>query len=235
MAFGATDPSILTKEITDTTKSKLANPLSKFLQSDVGKGLPAYTGELSPSVNKYNEFLGVGGDQPANALFDKYVAGPQTEAFKRDFLPLLNEGYAGSLRGSGRFRSEEDVVNRFSQDLAGQRYTANKEMAQTYYNIQDTRIQRQYQDWFKSLPENNPALKSALDFLSQGTETGKTVLSALDPGKQGWMGDLIKGAAVVGAAFIPGIGPAASAGLSASFSAGSSGGVPTSDWFGGSA
>ena len=200
---GSRDPNIMTKEVTDPKKNQVASPLSTFLASSVGKGLPRYGGELTPEfgeneTNRYNEFLSLG----ANDLFDKYVAGPQTEAFKRDFLPVLNEGYAGSLRGSGRFRSEEDSINRFSEDLAGLRYQANKEipaqqfdMATRMFAIKAAKDQALYEDWWKSLPENNPALEKAMQFLSEGTSSGTTLLGGLDPGQKGWFADFLKAAA----------------------------------------
>lgn len=190
-------PSIETKDISDPYKTAVSNPLSSYLSNQVGKGLPRYTGELAPPIdpnvtNRYNEFIGLN----ANELFDRDIAGPQTEAFKRDFLPVLQEGYAGSLRGSGRYRSEEDAVNRFSQDLSELRYKANVEipekqmaMAINYYNMQDIKVQREYTDWWNSLPENNPVLEKAIQFL--GVDSGYSTATFLNPGKKGFLGDLL--------------------------------------------
>lgn len=193
------DPSIMTKEIKDTAKTNVSNPLSAFLAQSVGKGLPRYGGEIAPEVDpnltsRYNEFLSLN----ANDLFDRDVANPATKKFKEEFLPEFEESFAGGLRGSGRFRGVEDQVNKFATELAGLRYKANTEiplaqmaMAKDYYAMRDVKIQRQYQDWFKSLPENNPMLEKALQFLSNNTGTGTTVLSGLDPGTEGWFGDLL--------------------------------------------
>ena len=206
--FFGSKPKLETQEVIDPLKTAVSSPLSSFLGQSVGRGLPRYSGELAPEIDpnytsRYNEFLGLN----ANDLFSKYVEGPQTESFKRDFLPVLQEGYAGALRGSGRYRSEEDAINRFSTDLAGLRYKANLEVpqaqfkaAQDYYNMRDLKVQRDYQDWWKSLPENNPALEASLRFLS--ADSGITTISALNPGTKGIAGDLIKAAAVVGAAMI---------------------------------
>lgn len=203
-------PKMETKVVEDPYKTAVSGPLSSFLSQQVGRGLPKYEGELAPPIdpnltNRYNEFLGLN----ANDLFTKYVETPQTESFRRDFLPVLQEGYAGSLRGSGRYRSEEDAVNRFSEHLAGLRYKANLEvpekqmaMAKEYYNMQDLKVQRDYQNWWQSLPENNPALEQALRFLS--ADSGYTVLSALNPGTKGIAGDLIKAGATIAATAVGG-------------------------------
>lgn len=188
-----------TKTVVDETKANVANPLSSFLAQSVGKGLPRYSGELAPEIDpnltsRYNEFLSLN----ANDLFDKYIQQPATKAFKEDFLPTIEEGYAGGLRGSGRYRGVEDAINKFSDSLADQRYKANLEvpvtqmaLAKDYYNMQDIKIQRQYKDWFQSLPENNPMLEKALQFLSEGTSSGTTLLSGLNPGQEGWFGDVL--------------------------------------------
>ena len=185
----AYDP-VGTKTIYDPAQQAVANPLSAYLASEVGKGLPRYSGEIAPEIdpnltNRYNEFLGA----DANTWFDKYVGGPSTKAFMEDSLPVIREGYAGSLRGSGRFMSEEQSLNKFSNDLAGLRYTANMElpkaqmaMAKDYYNMRDVKIQREYADWFQSLPENNPILQRAIEFL--GKATGMNTLSYLNPGQE---------------------------------------------------
>lgn len=178
---GEREPQIITKEVRDPALTAVANPLSSFLSSKIGQGVERYTGDLAPK-----DYL----DPRANEYFDKYVGDPATKKFKEEFLPVIQEGYAGALRGSGRFRSEEDNINKFSTDLAGLRYQANLDFGDRYYKLQDTKIQREYADWFKSLPEMNPILDKALQFLSSG-ETGLTVFSGLDPGKKGWFGDLL--------------------------------------------
>lgn len=200
---------IVTKEVVDPAKQAVASPLSSFLASRVGTGLPRYPGALAPEFGaqetaRYNEFLGLS----AQDLFDKYVAEPQTTRFREDFLPILQEGYAGSLRGSGRFRSEEENINRFSQDLAGLRYQAAREipaqqfdMATRMYAIKDIKFQREYEDWWRSLAENNPVLEKAMQFLSEGTSSGTTILSGLDPGQKGWFGDIISALATAGGAY----------------------------------
>ena len=208
--FKEKKPEIQTQTFVDPDKAAVSNPLSAYLANEVGKGLPKY--EDAPSIdpnatNRYNEFLGLN----ANDYFDKYVAEPQTAAFKRDFLPVLQEGYAGNLRGSGRYRSEEDAVNRFSQDLAGLRYTANTEIpmkqmeaATKYYQMQDQEYIRNYDNWYKALPENNPVLEKAIQFLSEGVSSGTTLLTQQIPGRDAPIWDIAK-------AFASGAGTAAGA------------------------
>ena len=230
-------PSLQRETITDPVKGPVASQLSSYLQANVGKGIPRYEGELAQLIdpnltNRYNEFLNLN----ANDMFDRDVAGPQTEAFKRDFLPVLQEGYAGSLRGSGRFRSEEDATNKFSQDLAGLRYTANKElpvaqmtMAQSYYAMQDTKVQREYENWWKSLPENNPILEKAMQFLGIANPSGTNILTWLNPGSKGFIGDMLD----TGMAYL-GNKNAGMAQQAAPITA-STGGNTSADWWGGSA
>lgn len=194
---GSRDPSIIQKENVDPLQRAVATPLSSFLASEIGQGIEGEPKIDPNAVNRYNEFIGLN----ANDLFDKYIAGPQTEAFKRDFLPIIQEGYAGALRGSGRYRSEEDNINRFSQDLAGLRYQANKELPLQQWNMAVKKQEIEYNNWWDSRAENNPALKLALDFL-KGASTGTTVTSFLDPGQKGWFGDVLNAGATVAAASI---------------------------------
>ena len=196
---GSREPSIMQKENVDPLQKAVSTPLSAFLAQSIGKGLEGAPGLDIEGTNRYNEFMGLN----ANELFDKYVEGPQTESFKRDFLPVLQEGYAGALRGSGRYRSEEDNINRFSQDLAGLRYTANKELPLQQFNMAATKQQLEYKSWWDTRAENNPALKLALDFLSNA-KTGTTVTSFLDPGQKGWFGDVLNAGATVAAAYVGG-------------------------------
>lgn len=192
---GEREPSIMQKVNVDPLQQQVATPLSNYLASRVGQPLEGAPGLDVDAESRYKEFMGVS----ANELFDKYIAGPQTEAFKRDFLPLEAEGYAGALRGSGRYRNEEDNINRFQQDLAGLRYKANTEIPQQQFNMAAAKQAIEYQNWWNTRAENNPALKMALDFLSNAN-TGTTITSFLDPGKKGWFGDILNAAATAAAA-----------------------------------
>ena len=200
--FGGSKPSIITKTLWDEKKTAVANPLSEFLSQQIGKGIPRYTEatgnkltydfddrEMSP----YRDFLAL----DAGEWYDKAVANPAMKKYKEDVLPEIREGYAGSLRGSGRFRAEEAGLNQFSESLAQGRYIAEKEipqaqfkMASTYKGMKDKDYAMRYNTWLSELPHYNPALNTAIQFLQKSTSTGKTVLSALDPGQKGAMGDM---------------------------------------------
>lgn len=213
------------KEIWDPLKKKVASPLSEYLASKVGTGVPGYQGSLAPNAvgaidptefgqdaqNRYSEFMKL----DAGDWFDKNIGQPETERFKSEMLPVIREGYAGSLRGSGRFRGEEAGINQFSKELlqkrgevemtlpqlqfgmASERFKAESEDKYRSYltrvsewEQKDIKIQREYKDWIKSLPEFNPVLDKALGFL--GGPTGRDVLTWLDPGTEGIGKDLLK-------------------------------------------
>jgi len=184
--------------VADPIKEAVAAPLSNYLSSQTGKGLPKF--EDAPSIdpnatNRYNEFLSLN----ANDYFDKYVDQPQTKSFRENLLPTITEGYAGNLRGSGRFRTEEDAISKFEQDLSGLRYTANKElpqqqleMASKYYDMQFKQYEANYQNWWKSLPENNPVVQQALAFLSIDNPSGKQTKVLETAPKEGIGKDIVK-------------------------------------------
>ena len=174
----STDPRFVYGRYIDPTLAAVANPLSSYLASRIGQSVGTYPGE-TPTIdqnttNRYNEFMNMN----ANDLFTKLVEEPQTAAFKRDFDANITEGYAGGLRGSGRYRGSEDAINKFETDLSGLRYTANlavpeqqMNMMSQYYITKQAQADFAYKAWFDSLPENNPALKSALAFLTGSSGT----------------------------------------------------------------
>lgn len=196
-SWGEREASIMTKKVEDTTKTAVSGPLSSYLSSNIGKGLPRYTGALyepfdADAYSRYKEFLSM----DPGKWFDKAVAEPETARFKSELLPELREGYAGGLRGSGRYFSEEEAMNKFSTALSQERYQAMRDipkeqftMASEYKKMRDQERMLEYQDWFKSLPENNPILGKALEFLN--ANTGIDFLSATDPGQKGWFADLL--------------------------------------------
>jgi len=210
--FSGEKASIMTKEVVDPQKKAVSTPMSKYLASQVGVGLPKYEGQLSYDFNpqemkSYSDFLSL----DAGDWYDKAVADPATKHFKEELLPEITEGFAGSLRGSGRYRAEEAGINEFSESLAIGRYKAEREipaqqfaMASQYKQMMDIGYAREYNDWMKSLPQMNPALGQAMQYLQESTSTGTTILSALDPGKEGGWKDLLKAGAHVAAAFITG-------------------------------
>lgn len=190
-------PQVKTQQFQDPTLQQVSNPLAAYLASETGKGLPTYTGEVAPNLpdnytSRYNDYLSL----DPNSYFDKYVQAPQTQAFKEDFLPTINEGFAGNLRGSGRFSTEDQAINKFQQGLATQRAdfvdkTAKGQIdaGHTYYSDLDLMDQQKLKQWAQSLPENNPVLDKALEFL--GKDTGNGFVNYLNPGSQGWIGQAL--------------------------------------------
>lgn len=210
--FSGEKAKIMTKTVVDPHKKAVSTPMSSYLASEIGKGLPRYEGDLSykfsPEESRsYSDFLAL----DAGEWFDKAVGDPATKEFKEEMLPEIREGYAGALRGSGRFRAEEAGISEFSEALAVQRYKAEREipaqqfaMSLEYKKQMDIGFAREYNDWLKSLPQMNPALTQAMQYLQESTGTGTKILSALDPGKEGGWKDLLKAGAHVAAAFITG-------------------------------
>lgn len=203
------DPQIVTKPAVDPLKQAVASPLSSFLASRIGQGLPRYPGEfasLDPGArDRFNEFV----DINASDYFQKNVAAPATKLYKEEFLPVIREGFAGSLRGSGRFRAEEAGINEFSEALSrtAAEFVPQLNLQQvqaglSVFAADDLRSQHEYQDWWASLPENNPVVSQGLQFLGNSTSTGATTLAALDPGQKGWFGDLLQAGAMIGSAFL---------------------------------
>ena len=194
-----TPPGIMTQEIIDPIKQRVASPLSQFLESQIGKGLPMYEDKLAHEFTTeekraYSDFLAL----DAGEWFQKAVADPATKEFKEELLPTIQEGFAGSLRGSGRFRAEEAGINKFTEQLTQARYMAEKDipqaqfaMAVEYKRNLDINYARKYSAWMASLPQANPAITQALQFLQESTETGTTILTMEDPGERGLIGDIL--------------------------------------------
>lgn len=185
--------SVQTMIVEDPYKIKVSNPLSNFLSSQVSKGLPGYTQSTGKSLsepldtkayNTYQDFLGINPSE----WYNKAVVAPTMRDMKEQ-NNLISEGWAGSLRGSGRFRDVEDFTRDTSSRLAEGRYKAELEipqaqfgMAQSYSEQRNKEKMLEYQDWFKSLPEMNPNLDRALQFLAG--PSGRDVISYMDPGKK---------------------------------------------------
>ena len=225
--MGKKSKGVQTKEVYDPLKTAVASPLSEWLAQQAGKGVPRYTGDFAPNPidayegqqfgqdaqNRYSEFMNL----DAGSWFDKNIGQPETERFKEDLLPTIREGYAGSLRGSGRFSAEEAGINRFAKDLSQKRGEALLSINQAQFGMaaerfklesgekyksflssatrweqMDKSYQREYRDWTKSLPEYNPALQASLGFLSG--PTGRDLLTWLDPGEEGMLKYIIKAA-----------------------------------------
>ena len=191
---GGGEGGIISKEFQDPLKYGVASPLSRFLAENVGKGLPKYEGDLYEPLDpytesKYSDFMKL---DPGD-WFEEAVGGPETKRFKEELLPEITEGYAGSLRGSGRYRAEEAGIGKFSEYLAGERARQIPAIAQAQFGMGMTRSAYQnvgkeleYKEWMRTLPETNPILDKALAFLSG--PTGRDIAVATDPGqKSPWM------------------------------------------------
>lgn len=212
--------------VEDPYKTKVSSPLSNFLASEVGKGLPSYTATTGKSLyekidplayNKYQEFLNINPDE----WYEKAVVKPTMDDMKEQY-DYLSEGWAGSLRGSGRFRDLEDFTQDTAETLAEGRYKAELEipqaqfgMAQAYQNQVNKEKLLDYTDWFQSLPENNPVLEKSLQFLN--ADSGWNLVSWQEQGKSsknslwgtvggiGLMAALALATGGTGAAFLPGV------------------------------
>lgn len=144
-------------------KNAVASPLSAFLAANVGKGIGEYPTDPN-YTNRYNEYLSMNPSQ----YFQEKIASPATKRYKEDFLPLVQEGYAGSLRGSGRFGAEEAGINRFSEDLSMMEAEFVPSFAKSQIEVGQTEFKRQYDNWFNGLAVNNPILGQAINFLNSG-------------------------------------------------------------------
>ena len=189
--------------VEDPIKTAVSNPLSSYLASQIGRGLPSYTQSTGKSLsepldtkayNTYQDFLGINPSE----WYNKAVVEPTMRDMKEQ-NDLVSEGWAGSLRGSGRFRDVEDFTRDTSSRLAEGRYKAELEipqaqfgMAQSYSEQRNKEKALEYTDWMKSLPEMNPNLDRALQFLAG--PSGRDILayqtSAQIPGAEkatGWL------------------------------------------------
>lgn len=199
MIFGK-EASIKKEKVVDPKKTAVASPLSNFLAQNVGTGIPRFEGNIYGELpegggSSISEFLKMDTDE----YFNKFVQEPAVGTFKDELLPLLQEDFAGSLSGSGRLRAETDAARGLSRDLAIQRGefglklpAAQLQVASAIKEHSDKEAQAQYNDWMKSLPQYNPILDKALSFLNETTSSGTTLLSFLDEGSNGILGDVLK-------------------------------------------
>jgi len=181
-------PSIETMIIEDPYKIAVSSPLSSYLSTQIGKGLPRYGEQTGKALyepidtSAYSKFLSI---EPGE-WYTKAIQEPTLKA-AREETPFIEEGWAGSLRGSGRFRDVEDYWSDVSETLAQGRYAAELQipqaqfgMAQSYAQQRTQQMQLEYADWMKSLPEMNPNLSRALQFLAG--PTGRDVIGYQQPG-----------------------------------------------------
>ena len=197
-------PGIMTETVTDPLKQNVASPLSKYLASQTGQGVARYTGDFAGkfpegSLESAQNFM----DIDPESFFAENIAAPATSKFK-DQLAVSKEDFAGRLSGSGRFRTEEESISKFNTELASSKANflintpqAQFAVAQQIKQEDDKRVQLQYQDWLKSLPQYNPVLEASLKFLNESTSTGTTVLSYLDEGSDGIIGGVLNAVASI--------------------------------------
>ena len=187
---------LITKVVEDPIKTAVSKPLSEYLSKQIGKGLPRYEGKLTEPLENiytgYQEFL----SKDPGEWFDEAIAGPETKRFKEEYLPILREGWAGSLRGSGKFREEEAGISKFSEYLVGERARqlpeiTGKQMgvASVIKGFKDQDYQTEFREWIRTRPEYNPAIEQSLKFLS--VSSGRDTISAMDPAQEGWFADLL--------------------------------------------
>ena len=183
-SWGREDPEIITKEIRDPVKESVSGPMAKYLGGEIGKGLPRYEGPgIADIAGGAREFLAMDpGDWYKGAIADPAIA-----EFKEELFPLITEGFAGSLRSSGRFRAEEAGISTLSKYLAGERYKAERDIPKEQFAMAKDIYAQEYSEWMTTLPQMNPALTQALNFLKG--PTGLDVATALDPGQEGWVKD----------------------------------------------
>ncbi len=183
---GGSEGEIKTKVIEDPLKKQVASAYAPYLAGQVGQGVgnlpvdPLYQ-------SRYNDFMGVNPDE----WFNKNYYDPALKNFKELQQPLIAESFAGNLRGSGHYTAQNEGVTSFLNDVGNKRLSSNLGITGAQLGAGQTYQKQAYDQWYNSLPQNNPALKQGLDFLSNNTNTGTTILSGLDPGQEGWMGDLL--------------------------------------------
>jgi len=188
--FSKKEPEVKTRIIEDPYKTAVSGPLSAYLASQVGKGLPRYSGSLyepldPKAYNTYQNFLSLSPGE----WYTKGVQEPTMKAMREE-IPNIEEGWAGSLRGSGRFSDVEDYMQDTAETLAEGRYKAELEipqaqfgMAQSYSQQKTQQLALEYTDWMKSLPEMNPNLDRALQFLAG--PSGRDVITYQTAGRAG--------------------------------------------------
>lgn len=197
-SWGEKKSKVVTQPVVDPTKQKVAHPLSTYLAGQVGKGATPYGGDLYAPMedylpkSSYSEFLSM---KPSE-WFEEAIATPEMKRFKEEMLPEIREGYAGSLRGSGRFRAEEAGIEDFSEYLTAKRTESIPQIATQQLSYasalkaqRDADYTKQYKEWMRTLPEYNPNLDRALSFL--GKPTGTDTMAWLDTGQEGWFADLL--------------------------------------------
>jgi len=156
-------PKIETKPVVDKLKQSIAQPLSSFLKSQIGQGVPRFEGDIVGGAEDIPQ-VGSGGISEflkldPNQFFTENVQNPAIQTFKEDFFPLVREQFAGSLSSSGRFRTEEESVSKFTRGLAQARANFNLELPQTQFDIamqlkteNDKQLLSEYGEFIRTQP-----------------------------------------------------------------------------------
>lgn len=181
---------IITKPVTDQSKLDVANPLSKYLTSQIGQGVPRYN---APILTDLPNGGGASVKDYLNLTYDD-VRNNAVASFKNNYSDLL-ENSAGALSSSSRAYNDNTALTNLELGLFDKR----SQLASTQFSLasgikeqNDKEALAQYQDWYKSLPQYNPILDKALSFLNDNTSSGTNILSGLFGGSQGILGDLLK-------------------------------------------
>jgi len=144
-------------------KNAVATPLSKFLSNNVGKGVGEFPTDPN-YTNRYNEFMA----QNPMEYFKTNVSDPAYAQFTKYAKPVIDEGYAGALRGSGRYGAQEAGYVGLGESLGNTAATFIPSFSQAQLSAGQTEFSRQYQNWYQGLAENNPVLSQAINFINSG-------------------------------------------------------------------
>lgn len=190
------------RDMLEPYKIEVASPLSKFLASRVGTGIGEYP--MDPNyTNRYSEYMSM---NPSD-YYQKNVAEPAMKLYKEDVLPVVREGYAGNLRGSGRFSEEEAGLNRFSLGLAQGAAEFVPKFHASQLDAGQRMFETQYKNWYNSLAETNPILQSAVSFLGTSSYRSKTIQdigSSSSSSGSNWWNELLRIGAVAAGTYFGG-------------------------------
>ena len=188
-AAGGLGPSFMTQGYVDPSKQAVANPLSTYLAGQVGQGLPSYGGQMvAPLPNGGGNAVAPLLNMTSQQLINQTNSAAENE-FKNSFAANTLEQNAGGLSSSGAGssanRSETALQLGLAQEDIGIETQLPQEQLQLAQGLADNQTQQDqaaYQSWWNSLAQNNPALGQAMNFLSNNTSSGTTLLSAVNPG-----------------------------------------------------
>lgn len=188
--------------IVDKQKTAVANPLSSYLASSIGKGVPRWQGNILPTTDELGASVSPFLSKTVGDLYSD-VERTAMNSFKNTYADSL-EGYAGALSSSGRAYNDKTLTTELALGLAEKKSNLELQLPAAQYAIaaaqKNAEAQAQYQDWLKSLPEYNPVLDKALAFLNDQTSSGTTWLTSMFAGQKAGIYDIIKAGAQAAAA-----------------------------------